>query len=138
MFYHVNMICRQLLCQYLSLLFLSTCVSTFHLQFCEHTIQTNSNKRPILMLHCQSSDVYEYCKVGELSSKQVKQECKFSKTRFKKYGREYLLRENCDPDEFILGLSYGGIVQSNIDCKVRITELDRKGKLAPFTADHDC
>lgn len=105
--------------------------SSFGFQHCEHSIQTNTNKEPEILLWCQSNDKYKYCSVGVMTGDRqaISKYCKFQKFKgFTKQGSQFLRKDECDPDVFTIDIWYGGIIQTDLDCQLKLRHFKIEGE----------
>ena len=102
----------------------------FRFQYCENAIVTDRYKEPEIILWCQSTEEYKYCKTGRINNneQEVSKYCRFSKYSWSTNGNKLLKTEECNPENFKLHIWQYGIVQSALDCKLQLTPYQNKGE----------
>ena len=107
--------------------------SKFKIDYCESTLHTMDHQKDIsVQLHCQSNEKYEYCGIGNMTRDKtgVRENCNFSKSNISQSNSPVLTKGHCNKDEFLSQLGYGGILQSDYDCIIRIKLFNSLGKHA--------
>ena len=103
-------------------------VSNFKIEYCEPTIHINNYKHVSLMLFCQSSDTYDKCVIGREINSYIQQNCVFSKISYQNIRKMFLKKETCTHDTFLLQIGYYGILQSNLNCMIKILNVKNSGE----------
>ena len=102
--------------------------SIFKIHFYESTLHTNHGQNGFyIQFHCQSNEKYKSCEIGNLTFSAVQDTCMFRKSNISQAPFPVLMKDKCNKEIFLSQLSYGGIAQSNVDCKIRIKSFDRLG-----------
>lgn len=102
---------------------------SFGFQYCEHVIQTDHKKDPVILLYCQSNEEYKYCSVGKIinNEQEMSNYCKYNKYSWSNNGRQFLRREECYPTQFFSHIWHYRIEQSDLDCKIQLIHFKAEG-----------
>ena len=65
-----------------------------------------------------------------MTSEAVDDHCAFYKSNISGSNSPVLEKERCDKERLLSHLSYGGILQSDVGCKIRIKHFDTQGMIA--------
>ena len=106
-------------------------LSIFTIDFWEHTIHTNNKNDFYIRLHCQTSEKFEFCEIGNMTHTGFANTgtCKFSKSTNNQTQFIGLIKDKCSNDNFLSKISYDAINQSDFDCKLNIENFEITGSM---------